>query len=165
MVRIHYTKEAGWEEYDTESRIGVKFATDPGAIKYVWQTARMANDEFTIPAGEENVEVTSEYTFENDGAIVAVNPVVRLRGKKVKVIATTPDGTTTELLDIPYWDPNWHFTYMLPAPFDAPKGTVVKMTATFDNSDMNARNPDASADVQAGPNGELVEGWLSYTVK
>lgn len=163
-VRVHYTKEAGWEEFDTESQIAVKFATDPGAIKHAWLSDRMANDDFTIPAGKDSQDVTSEFTFEADGAITALNPVMRLRGKKVAVTATMPDGSTNELLNIPYWDPAWNFTYILPAPLDVPKGTKVTMTANFDNSDMNAKNPDAAAEVKAGANGELAEGWLSYTL-
>ena len=58
----------------------------------------------------------------------------------------------------------WHFTYELGAAFDAPKGTVVKMTVTYDNSAANPKNPDASVEVKAGPNGELLEGWINYSL-
>jgi hypothetical protein len=28
---------------------------------------------------------------------------------------------------------------------------------------LNVQNPDASVDVKAGPGGDLLEGWVSYT--
>ena len=68
------------------------------------------------------------------------------------------------LLNIPYLDPVWHCTYAIAEPVRGPKGTVVKMPARYDNSDMNARNPDATVDVSAGPNGEVLEGWIAYTL-
>ena len=42
--------------------------------------------------------------------------------------------------------------------------TVVELTAVFDNSKMNIKNPDASVDVTGAPGGEVVEGWLGYTL-
>ena len=45
-----------------------------------------------------------------------------------------------------------------------PKGTVVTATATYDNSEDNALNPDPSKDLKAGPNGELLEGRIDYTL-
>jgi hypothetical protein len=68
-----------------------------------------------------------------------------------------------KLVDIPRWDNAYHFQYLLGAPVPAPKGTKVEVTAVYDNSQMNAANPDPSAEVKAGLGGELLEGWLLYT--
>jgi len=161
-VRIYYTKEAGWEEFDSETKFGLKFADGAGLTPVMID--RMANDDFTIPAGSDSTTASSSFTFESDGSIISVNPVVRQRGKSVKITAALPDGSEEVLVDIPRFDMNWHFNYTLVEPLEAPKGTVVTMTATYDNSDMNAANPDSSVDVKAGVGGELLEGWLSYTL-
>ena len=124
----------------------------------------MANDTFTLPAGSDSTTVSAEFTFPADGTVLSVNPVLRLRGKKVSVTIKYPDGKQEEILSIPHWDVNWHFRYELMEPLQAPKGTIVTVTATYDNSDMNAQNPDPSVDVKAGPGGELLEGWLAYTL-
>ena len=68
------------------------------------------------------------------------------------------------MLNIAHWDNNYNFLYQLCAPLAAPKGTVVTVTAVYDNSAMNAANPDPKADVKGGLNGELLEGWMQYTL-
>lgn len=163
-VRVYYIKEKGWEETDSMTELGVKFAEDPASITKEVLIARMANDGFTIPAGSKGTSASAEFTFPSDGEIVAVNPVMRLRGKSVKVTATFPDGKEQTLVDIPHWENAYHFLYQMCDPIPAPKGTVVKITGTYDNSDMNAANPDPSVDVPAGLNGELLEGWMHYTL-
>ncbi len=163
-VRVYYTKEKGYEETDSMTRIGVQFAKDAAAIKHEVLTERLANDDFTIKAGAESTEISASYTFAADGEILALNPVLRLRGKSLKATAKTPDGKTAELLSIGHWDNNYHFQYQLCAPQAAPKGTVVTVTAVFDNSAMNAANPDPKADVKAGLNGEMLEGWMLYSL-
>lgn len=159
-ARVFYTKEAGWEEFDTDSVFKLKFGE--GEYKQLL-TERLANDDFTIPAGKEDATASATYTFDADGTIYGFNPVLRARGKSVTITATKPGGSAEELVVVPRWDINWHFSYQLAKPFDAPKGTVVTVTAMYDNSDLNAMNPDSSVDVTAGPGGELLEGWMSYT--
>ncbi len=163
-VRVFYMKEKGYEETDSMTRIGVQFAKDAAAIKHEVLTERLANDDFTLKAGAESTEVSASYTFAADGEILALNPVLRLRGKSLKATAKTPDGKTAELLNIGHWDNNYHFLYQLCAPMSAPKGTVVTVTAVYDNSAMNAANPDPKADVKAGLNGEMLEGWMLYAL-
>jgi hypothetical protein len=40
----------------------------------------------------------------------------------------------------------------------------VTLTVTYDHSAANPKNPDASVEVKAGPNGELLEGWINYSL-
>ena len=164
-VRTFFIKEAGWEEYPSETRFGLKFAANPASITKQVRMERLANDSFSIPAGNDSTSATAEFTFPADGHILSLNPVIRQRGKSVKVSVKFPDGKSQELLAIPRWDTMWHFRYELTEPLAAPKGSVVTVTATYDNSEMNAKNPDASVEVKAGPGGELLEGWLAYTLE
>ncbi len=158
---VFYMKEEGWEAPDS-SKIAVKFA-EGGDLTPLHSDA-MASDSLEIAAGATDVEASASFEFSEDGKIVSLTPVMRQRGKSVKYTATTPDGTETVLLSIPRWDPNWVFTYQLAEPMAAPKGTVVNVTATYDNSEDNALNPDPSKDLKSGPNGELLEGRIDYTL-
>src|SRR5262249_43963898 len=56
--------------------------------------------------------------------------------------ATLPDGTMKWLLYIKDWDFNWQDMYRYADRFTLPKGTVVAMLYTYDNSALNVRNPD-----------------------
>ena len=164
-IRVFYMKEVGWEEYPIETQFGLKFAKNPASITKEVLVDRMANDDFTIPAGSDSTTASAEFTFPLDGHIISVNPVVRVRGKKVAVSVKYPDGKSEEILAIPHFNSMLHFRYQMMEPLEAPKGTIVTVTATYDNSDMNAANPDSSVDVKAGPGGELLEGWLTYTLE
>jgi hypothetical protein len=161
-VHIFYTKEAGWEEFDTDTKFALKFATG-GSHKAIQQN-RFANDSFTIPAGKEDATASATFKLTEDAHILSFNPVLRQRGKSLTITAMLPDGEETELVAIPRWDINWHFNYTLVEPLAAPKGTVLTIKATYDNSEMNVQNPDSEAEVKAGPGGELLEGWVSYTL-
>jgi hypothetical protein len=160
-ANIFYMKEEGWEAPDA-SKIAVQFADGAGLTEL--HSDDMASDSLEIAAGAAGVEASASFEFPADGKIVALTPVMRQRGKSLKYFATMPDGSETELLSIPRWDPNWVFTYHLAEPIAAPKGTVVTVTATYDNSEDNALNPDPSKDLKAGPNGELLEGRIDYTL-
>ena len=163
-VRIFYTKEAGWDATDDMTQFGVVFAKNPAGITKDLETDRMGNDEFTVPAGKADVAVNSEFTFPADGQIRSLTPVSRFRTTSMTCKAVAPDGKETVLVNIPHWDPAWHFTYELAEPVAAPKGTKVVVSAVFDNSEDNVKNPDASVEVKAGPNGEVLDGWIRYTL-
>lgn len=163
-VRVLNVKEAGYELTIAPSKLAVVFAADAAAAKSPAQIDPLANTDFTIPAGAEDFEASASFEFPVDGRILSLRPALRARGKSVKVSAVLPDGTSHDLLSIPRWDPAWKIRYRLAEPFAAPKGTVVKLTAHYDNSKLNARNPDASVEVKAGPAGESLEGWLVYTL-
>lgn len=158
-VQVLYRKEKGYEVTET-SRLGVRFARDPSTIHHRVDTHRMANSSFTIPAGVKTHVVESQVELEEDSEIVSLRPVMQMRGKSIRYQATFPDGREKVLLSIPDWDPLWKYRYQLAKAVAAPRGTVVKATATYDNSADNLRNPDPGADVSSGPGGELLEGWL-----
>jgi hypothetical protein len=159
-VDVFYMKEKGWEAFEN-TKVAVKFGEgDYTALQF----DAMSADDLAIAAGAKDVEASASFEFPADGKIVALTPVMRQRGKSVKYVAKTPDGTETELLSIPRWDPNWNFTYQLAEPMAAPKGTVVTVTGVYDNSEDNPLNPDPSKDLKAGPNGEVLEGRIDYAL-
>jgi len=54
------------------------------------------------------------------------------------------------LLDVPRYDYAWQDRYVLAAPRELPAGTVIHVTAEWDNTRENPVNPDASQTVHAG---------------
>jgi hypothetical protein len=75
---------------------------------------------------------------------------MHLRGKAFRYEAQYPNGKSEILLDVPKYDFNWQLRYEFAEPKLIPKGTVVRCTAIFDNSDENPNNPDPSKIVRWG---------------
>ena len=74
--------------------------------------------------------------------LLEILPHMHLLGRTISVTATLPDGTTRPLVNIPDWDFNWQATYVYRHPVALPKGTVLRLTAAYDNSVDNPRNPN-----------------------
>lgn len=134
----------------------------PGVVPAGAKAVKVANADFKLPAGAENVEVKASYELKEDAKLATLQPIMNLRGKEIAVSAKLPNGTKKDLLKISHWDADWKIRYQLKEPLVAPKGTVVEIVAHYDNSKLNAKNPDASVEVKSGPNGEALECWLGF---
>jgi tetratricopeptide (TPR) repeat protein len=53
-----------------------------------------------------------------------------------------PDGRVEWLIDIHDWDFRWQDVYRYTAPLRLPRGTILEMEYTYDNSTANPRNPN-----------------------
>lgn len=69
------------------------------------------------------------------------NPHAHYLARDMKGFATLPDGTVKWLIWIKNWNFNWQDQYRYATPLFLPKGTVVTMQYTYDNSAGNVRNP------------------------
>jgi hypothetical protein len=79
--------------------------------------------------------------------------------------ATYPDGTVKELVWAKPYDFNWQTTYRFKEPLRLPKGTRIDVTAYYNNSASNPKNPfNPLKDVRwgEGTNEEMLVGFLSY---
>jgi hypothetical protein len=103
------------------------------------------NNLFTIPPGDSNYQVKATFPFVLPYNLHAwqVAPHMHLLGKKMKVEATLPNGQTTCLINIDDWDFNWQAAYRFKEPVALPIGTRLSLTAYYDNSADNPRNPNA----------------------
>ena len=70
-----------------------------------------------------------------------MQPHAHYRAREIKGIATLPDGSTRWMMHITDWDFRWQHVYREVAPIALPRGTVLSMEYTFDNSAENVRNP------------------------
>jgi Flp pilus assembly protein TadD/mono/diheme cytochrome c family protein len=95
-----------------------------------------------IPAGEAAFSVTDMLTLPVSVQVLAVYPHAHYVAREVRAVARRPDGTTEWLVHIDDWNLDWQAVYELAAPLRLPRGTVIEVRWTYDNSAANARNPN-----------------------
>ncbi|MCH8333822.1 hypothetical protein IIC65_07810 [Candidatus Sumerlaeota bacterium] len=132
---LHYHKEAGpgtavWDR----SAVGFKFHPEGvGDLKKVdWQ--RIWNRDFEIPPGHTGWEVGAGKVFHTDAMLVSLHPHMHYRGIDMTYSAIYPDGTREVLLDVDRWNFDWQTNYLYREPKFIPAGTLLEVTAHFDNS-------------------------------
>ena len=89
-------------------------------------------------------EITTHTSFleiPQDISILTVNPHMHLLGKQFKAYAIDPIGDTIRLIHIPKWDFRWQYFYTFPNMVKIPKGSVIYLEASFDNTSDNPNNP------------------------
>jgi len=138
IVELHLTPSGKTER--VQSSVGL-FLSDapPSRTPYM---IRLGSQRIDIPAGA-NAYVTSDrYVLPVDVELLAVQPHAHNLARSIKGYAQLPDGRREWLIDIPDWDFRWQDVYRYTAPVHLPRGTVLEMAYTYDNSSSNPRNPN-----------------------
>jgi hypothetical protein len=95
---------------------------------------------FYIPAN-----VTKSFklkvTAPEDQSFLYVWPHMHNLGKAFKAYGVTPAGDTIRLVSITDWDFKWQEPYWFPKLQKIPKGTILTVEATYDNTANNPANP------------------------
>ena len=94
-------------------------------------------------------------------------PHMHLRGKAMEVEAILPDGTTQVVSYVGKFNFNWMTNYIYAddaAPM-FPKGTMIRVTAWYDNTRANPNNPDPDQWVGYGDRtvDEMGHAWMNVT--
>jgi mono/diheme cytochrome c family protein len=94
-------------------------------------------------------------------------PHFHLRGKSMQVEAILPDGSTQIVSYVGNFNFNWMTNYIYDddaAPV-FPKGTVIHVTAWYDNTKANKNNPDPDQWVGYGDRtvDEMAHAWMNVT--
>jgi hypothetical protein len=76
-----------------------------------------------------------------DVSLLYAWPHMHQLGKNFKAYATTAAGDTIKLVNIPAWDFRWQEIYKYKKPLLLPKGAVVTIEGTYDNTAENPMNP------------------------
>lgn len=139
VMQVHYHK-SGKPETD-RTRIGLYFS--PKKPERVLKLAWLANPLFRLEAGKKDQEVKLRLPIPADITLYALMPHMHQLGRTMKATAELPDGSVKPLIWINDWDFNWQLTYPLKEPLRLPKGTIVNIEATYDNSADNPRNPNS----------------------
>ena len=146
VLQMHYTSN-GTAAID-RSRIGLIFATEPPKERLF--SMAVTNLGFRLPPGDPNYLATGKFTYQHDVKLIALSPHMHLRGKSMEYRAVLPDGTVRTLLNVPKYDFAWQLFYYLASPIELPRGTRIEVTAGYDNSANNPRNPDPTKEVRWG---------------
>jgi Flp pilus assembly protein TadD/mono/diheme cytochrome c family protein len=121
-----------------------------------------------IPPGVRDFSVSDSLKLPVDVDVLAIYPHAHYLGKQIEAWATLPDGTRRWLIKILNWDFNWQSVYTYREPVSLPKGAIIEMRMTFDNSGLNPRNPNSPPKrVRAGAqsNDEMSHVWLQVLPK
>lgn len=98
--------------------------------------------KIAIPAGVKDYSVEDKYTLPVDVSVIGVSPHAHYLGKRLEGFAWLPEGKRKDLILIKDWDFNWQGDYRYETPVLLPKGTILVMRWTYDNSRENVRNPN-----------------------
>jgi len=138
ILQVHYHK-SGKPETD-RTKIGVYYCDGPVDKKLY--SIPLVQPLLFIPAGKADHTVRAQLPVAFDATLLTVMPHMHLLGRTMTVSAKLPDGSSKQLINVPDWDFNWQNTYAYKEPLKLPKGTSVTMTASYDNSKENPRNPN-----------------------
>jgi hypothetical protein len=121
--------------------VGLYF-TDQAPTRFPLLIELENDNTLDIPAGARHFIVSDDFRLPMDVRVLAVYPHAHYLGKLLEGYATTPDKKRIWLIRIPDWNLNWQAVYRYCQPVFLPKGTVISMRFTYDNSNGNPRNPN-----------------------
>ena len=161
VLQMHYTT-IGQSVID-QTEIGVILAKAPPAQVRQEGGGQIPNTQLVIPPHHPNFEVTAQRMMDKDTYLTNVYPHMHVRGKDIQYKIIYPDGREEVVLSVPRYDFNWQTSYRLAEPKFMPKGSILKVTAHYDNSRANRYNPDPSQEVRWGDQTweEMLIGYYS----
>jgi len=113
-----------------------------------------------------SVAHTEGFTVLNQNTLITnFQPHFHLRGKAMQVEAILPDGTTQIISYVDKFNFNWmtNYIYADDAAPAFPKGTIIHVSAYYDNTKGNKNNPDPDQWVGYGDRtvDEMAHAWMN----
>ncbi len=133
-----------------------------------FQTSKAAGGTRNVDIPPNSIVSSDNYTVLRKAArIENFQPHMHLRGKAMAVDAILPDGTIQPISYVGNFNFNWMTNYIFAddaAPV-FPKGTIIHVTATYDNTKANPHNPDPDQWVGFGDRtvDEMGHAWMNVT--
>ncbi|MBV9743274.1 MAG: hypothetical protein JO099_05880 [Acidobacteriia bacterium] len=114
------------------------------------------------------IQQSQNFTVLKRAAILEnFQPHMHLRGKAMEVEAILPDGTRQVVSYVGKFNFNWmtNYIYADDAAPAFPKGTIIRVTAWYDNTRANPNNPDPDQWVGFGDRtvDEMGHAWMNVT--
>jgi len=169
VFEVHY--HAVGEQITDQVELGIYFYPKGQEPKYR-QTLGLFS---AIVEGNRNIDIPPNSTWVTQstspmrqaGRIENFQPHMHWRGKAMQLEAILPDGTTTLLSKVDRFQFSWMTNYIYAddaAPL-LPKGTVLRVTAWYDNTKNNKYNPDPDQWVGFGDRtvDEMGHAWINIT--
>lgn len=159
LLQMHYTTSG--KETSDASEIGLYLWDEPPARQVLGGSA--ADLEINVPPNSTK-EMVATKKFRKDSYLTMLGPHMHYRGYDANFKLVYPDGRTEEILNVPNYQFNWQKVYDFKEPKYIPAGTEMVFTGTFDNTEMNPFNPDASQTLSWGEQTwqEMFFGFFRY---
>jgi Flp pilus assembly protein TadD len=160
VIELHLIAPASEVEPITPS-VGLYFSA--GAPTRQSMDLKIGVNDLEIPAGAASVTAQADVTLPVDVDVLSIYPHAHYLARDVRAFATQPDGQIVSLIWIKNWDFHWQDQYRYRQPVPLPRGTVITMRYTYDNSAGNPRNPASPPKaVVYGPRAsdEMGDLWL-----
>jgi Tfp pilus assembly protein PilF len=119
-------------------QVGIHFAKQSPTQRPVMM--RIGSRNIDIGPGDSRYVATDEYVVPVDLDIHSIFPHAHSLCREARVDAALPDGTTKPLIWINDFDEKWHDNYRFAQPVRVPRGTKLRTSFTYDNTDANIRN-------------------------
>src|SRR5271156_2349450 len=161
LILNMHLKPSGKPEI-ASAQIGLYFTGQPPS-KHPMLLQLEHDAALDIPAGEKNFVVEDGLRLPVDVEVLGIYPHAHYLGKRMEAWATLPDQQKKWLILIPSWDIDRQSVYRYRSPVFLPKGSVVHMRYTYDNSSANEHNPHTPpVRVKAGNRSEdeMAHLWL-----
>lgn len=150
--QMHYTPFG--KEVTAKQQMGLYFYKDGEAPRLMMRENTIANLFIKIPANAEAHREVAYLNFPREALLYSVVVHAHYRGTYSDLKIRYPDGTETQLLNVPRYDFNWQRMYEFAEPIKVPAGSKLIASYIYDNSKRNVANPD--------PNKEIVWGDQSF---
>ena len=156
------------EEITSGSEIGIWLypkGQEPSKRSYLIAFTGLRKQEFVdIPPN--SVASTDGFTVLKENTLITnFQPHFHLRGKAMQVEAILPDGTNQIISYVGKFNFNWmtNYIYKDDAAPVFPKGTVIHVSAWYDNTRANPFNPDPDQWVGYGDRtvDEMAHAWMN----
>ena len=159
MLQMHYTT-SGKETVDA-SEIAL-YLWDEEPERQILGGSAADMDINIEPFSTKEMVATAK--FRKDSYLTMVGPHMHYRGYDANFKLRYPDGRIEEVLNVPNYQFNWQKTYDFVEPKFLPAGTEMIFRGTFDNTEMNPFNPDASQTLTWGEQTwqEMFFGFFRY---
>ena len=161
VIQVHMNPTGKVEDFSCS--VGLHFTeTPPSSIPYKMKLTSLAID---IPSETSFYRVKDSMQLPVDVQLTRILPHAHYLCKRMEGYAIFPDGIRKRLILIKNWDFNWQGDYIYETPIKLPKGTVLHMDYTYDNSTGNLANPHSPPKkVTYGPESsdEMAELWFQF---
>ncbi|MBL8843977.1 MAG: redoxin domain-containing protein [Planctomycetes bacterium] len=145
LFQLHYAP-IGTAASD-RTRMALRFAREPVVREHANWT--LSNDHVVLEPQQAGVEFTRREVFRAPIEVTGLLPHMHWRGRAMRV-ELERGGARSIVLDVPAFDFGWQHTYEFVEPLRLAAGDALRVTATYDNSAANPRNPDPSQRVKVG---------------
>jgi len=160
---------AAGEEITSASEIGLWLypkGQEPTKRSYLIGFSGLKNGTAGLDIPPNSIAYTEGFTVLKENTIITnFQPHFHLRGKAMQVEAILPDGRTQVISYVSDFNFNWmtNYIYEDDAAPAFPKGTIIHVTAYYDNTRNNKDNPDPDQWVGYGDRtvDEMAHAWMN----